>query len=91
MARNADFFDEWLQNIEREDEEEKVQEIKRRSEEIVSCILDPAYRAVDIQIKMDALRDTITAYFPEKSYLYDLIYESRFKRIREQFRGGAQE
>jgi hypothetical protein len=33
-----------------------------------------------------ALRTDVARYFPEKMALYDLIYESRFRRLWNQFR-----
>ena len=32
------------------------------------------------------LRVQVAALFPEKTPLYDMVYESRFRRLRKQFR-----
>jgi hypothetical protein len=40
-----------------------------------------------INIARLALRTDAARYFPEKLHLFDLIYESRFRRLWQQFRG----
>jgi len=41
---------------------------------------------IDIEIEKGKFKELIKEQFPEKAYLYDLIYEPRFKRLQEQFR-----
>jgi hypothetical protein len=41
----------------------------------------------EIDIERLHLRVQAMKLFPEKISLYDLVYESRFRRLREQFRG----
>ena len=40
----------------------------------------------DIDIERLHLRVQVAALFPEKMPLYDMVYESRFRRLRQQFR-----
>ena len=68
-------------------EEEKLAEIKNAQDRIVSLILNEDSQAVDIEIEKTKFRELIRSLFPDKAYLYDLIYEPRFKRLWEQFRG----
>lgn len=75
-----------LKRFEIELEEEKLLMIKRASERIASLILDPEYPKIDIEIEKGKFKGLIKEQFPEKVYLYDLIYEPRFKRLEEQFR-----
>jgi hypothetical protein len=41
----------------------------------------------EIDVERLHLRVQAASLFPEKIQLYDMIYESRFRRLREQFRG----
>lgn len=75
-----------LKQFEIDIEEEKLLMIKRASEKIASFILDPEYPKIDIEIEKKKFKELIKQQFPEKAYLYDLIYEPRFKRLEEQFR-----
>ena len=67
-------------------EEEKLAEIKRAHDKIVFLILNSDYQPVDIEIEKSKFKDLIAELFPEKTHLYELIYEPRFKRLWEQFR-----
>jgi hypothetical protein len=40
----------------------------------------------DIDIERLHLRVQAATLFPEKMPLYDMVYESRFRRLRQQFR-----
>jgi hypothetical protein len=67
-------------------EEEKLSEIKTMQDRIVFLILSTDSEAVDIEIEKAKFRELIQSLFPDKTHLYDLIYEPRFKRLWEQFR-----
>ena len=43
----------------------------------------------EIDVERLHLRVQAASLFPEKIQLYDMIYESRFRRLREQFRARA--
>lgn len=68
-------------------EDRKVREIGRRADRIASLIVGSDYHWIDIEIEKQKLRARILELFPDKVYLYDLIYEPRFRRLKEQFRG----
>ncbi len=70
----------------RRSEDEKVQEIARQADKIAFLIISTDYNLIDIEIEKQKFRKRIGELFPEKKYLYDLIYEPRFKRLAEQFR-----
>jgi hypothetical protein len=42
--------------------------------------------AIDIQIEKNKVRERCLELYPDKEQLYDMIYESRFQRLWEQFR-----
>jgi hypothetical protein len=52
------------------------------------CFLIVATNCPDREIDIEKLHLRVQAMrlFPDKISLYDLIYESRFRRLREQFR-----
>jgi hypothetical protein len=67
-------------------EEQSVREIQRISDRISSLIVASDYPMIDIEIEKLKLRERISELFPDKIGLYELIYESRFRRLEEQFR-----
>jgi hypothetical protein len=55
------------------------------------CVLIVASDCSDREIDIERLHLRVQAatLFPEKMELYDMIYESRFRRLRQQFRERA--
>ncbi len=41
---------------------------------------------IDIEREKQKLKERISELFPDKVDLYDLIYEPRFRRLKDQFR-----
>ena len=70
----------------RRSEDRKVREIRAIADRIASLIVGSDYPMIDIEIERQKLRERISELFPDKIYLYDLIYEPRFRRLTEQFR-----
>lgn len=68
-------------------EDRKVREIGRMADRIASLIVGSDYPMIDIEIEKAKLRERITELFPDRADLYDLIYEPRFRRLKDQFRG----
>ncbi|MBU1862560.1 MAG: hypothetical protein KKH94_02715 [Candidatus Omnitrophica bacterium] len=67
-------------------ENAKISKIKQLSDEIAVLIINTDVEHVDVDIKKEKLKKISNRYFPDKMYLYDLLYESRFKRLWKQFR-----
>ncbi len=67
-------------------EERKVREIRAMADRIASLIVRGDYPMTDIEIENQKLRERISELFPDKIDLYNLIYESRFRRLKDQFR-----
>ncbi len=67
-------------------EDRKIAEIRRMADRISSLIVSSDYPMIDIEIEKQKLQELISELFPDKTGLYDLIYEPRFKRLNEQFR-----
>lgn len=68
-------------------EERKLREIRPLADRIASLIVGSDYMMIDIEIEKQKFREKISELFPDKVDLYDLIYEPRFRRLEEQFRG----
>jgi len=84
--QDISFLENLCHEIEAEEEDEKVQLLSREAERIVSLILHTDYAKVDIEIEKGKLHELCRKMFPDKTYLYDMIYGQRFDRLWEQFR-----
>jgi hypothetical protein len=70
----------------RKQEDMRIMEVKRLADKISFLIVSTDYPDIDIEIEKNNLRELIGRFFPEKTHLFDLIYEPRFRRLKEQFR-----
>jgi hypothetical protein len=68
------------------DPDQDAQELKRAAERICALILIDDYPKIDIEIEKANLKRRVREIFPDKVYLYEMIYESRFRRLWEQWR-----
>lgn len=73
--------------LEELDDREAAAEIRRMADGVCRMILDPSAAEVDIEIAVERVRDRCAALFPGRLGLFEMIYESRFRRLRGQFRG----
>lgn len=80
------FFKEICRKIDVEEEDSRVERISREAEKIVALILHTDYQKVDIDIEKEKLRGLCLKFFPDKDYLYEMIYANRFERLWKQFR-----
>lgn len=83
---SVDSFKNLCRGFDIEEEDEAVERLSREAEKIVTLILHTDYAKVDIEIEKERLRELCRELFPDKEYLYDMIYANRFDRIWEQFR-----
>ena len=72
----------WL----RHEARRKMSLLGKMADIVCRHILSSDYPAIDIEIEKKRLRDQAMELFPEKIQLYDMIYESRFRRLWNQFR-----
>ena len=70
-------------------EDEAVRALQRQADRICEMIVSGDIQAIDIEIQQQALRDAVARAFPDKQALYQLLYESRFRRLWQQFRHGG--
>ena len=69
-------------------EDEAVRTLQRQADRICEMIVSGEMPQIDIEIQQAALREMAARMFPDKHTLYQLIYESRFRRLWQQFRHG---
>ena len=67
-------------------EDEAVRALQRQADRICELIVSGEVAPIDIEIQQAALREAIAQAFPDKQALYQLLYESRFRRLWQQFR-----
>jgi hypothetical protein len=68
------------------EENEKLAAFQRKADRISFLIVASDYERIDVEIEKAELREECARVFPDKLELYDMIYESRFQRLWEQFR-----
>jgi hypothetical protein len=68
------------------EENEKLAAFQRKADKIAFLIVASDYERIDVEIEKAELREECARQFPDKLDLYDMIYESRFHRLWEQFR-----
>ena len=71
------------------DEDERVRTLQQQADRICELIVSGDVPEIDIEIQQATLRDAAARLFPEKHALYHLLYESRFRRLWQQFRQGT--
>src|SRR5258707_1044708 len=85
-AKLLDGVDDFLAYCESEEEREKSNQIQKDAQEICLMILNEEFSYVDIEIAKSHLRSKVEELFPDKVSTYEMIYESRFDRLWDQFR-----
>lgn len=81
-----DILERISKEFEIKEEDDKIQRIARFADRISSLIVASDYPKIDIEIQKRKLKELCKKLFPEKAYLYELLYESRFRRLWKQFR-----
>ncbi len=65
---------------------ERMKELQRMADHVCSLILISDYPEIDIEIEKTKVRERCEELYPDSMDLYEMIYESRFNRLWEQFR-----
>ena len=68
-------------------EERRLAEIARAADQLSYLIVSTDCPRIDVDIQRANLRRRCKALFPDKMDVYEMVYESRFRRLWEQFRG----
>ena len=71
------------------DHRTEMQELQRLADRVCVLILSSDLPAIDIEIEIEKNKDRerCLELFPDQEQLYEMIYESRFQRLWEQFEG----
>jgi hypothetical protein len=65
---------------------QRMRELQRTADRICTLILSSDLPAVDIEIEKNKVRERCLELYPGQEQLYEMIYESRFQRLWDQFR-----
>lgn len=66
--------------------DESVRALQQQADHICEMIVSGDVPQIDIEIRQTRLRDAVARTFPDRHAFYQLIYESRFRRLWQQFR-----
>ena len=67
-------------------EREAARRMSRMADQVCSLILLEDFPRIDIEIEKEKVREECERVFPDRLELYEMVYESRFERLWEQFR-----
>jgi len=65
-------------------------ELQRMADRVCVLILSSDLPAIDIEIEKSKVRERCLELCPDREPLYEMIYESRFQRLWDQFRVGSE-
>lgn len=68
------------------EEERRIGELAREANKLAFLIVATDCPRVDVDIARAALRRRAAVLFPDKMDVFEMVYESRFRRLWEQFR-----
>ena len=63
-----------------------MQKLQRAVSRVCVLILRDDYPAIDVEIAKEQVRNLAEELFPDRMDLYEMVYESRFRRLWEQWR-----
>ena len=66
--------------------DDSIRGLERQADRICDMIISWDIPQLDIEIQQTHLRQAVARRFPEQQTLYQLIFESRFRRLWQQFR-----
>lgn len=69
----------------------RMQRLQRAASRVCTLILREDYPAIDVEIAKEEVRRLAEELFPDRMDLYEMIYESRFRRLWEQWRAPLEE
>jgi len=72
----------------RNDGDDPAETLRRGANRVASMIVTSSCTDLDCALAERELRMECVALLPDRMELFDLVYASRFRRLREQFRGG---
>ncbi len=73
------------------DPRQAMQELQRLADRVCVLILSSDLPAIDIEIEKNKVRERCLEVYPDREQLFEMIYESRFQRLWDQFRQEPEE
>ncbi len=73
------------------DPREAMRDLQRLADRVCVLTLSSDLPAIDIEIEKNKVRERCLDLYPDREELYEMIYESRFQRLWEQFRGETEQ
>ena len=70
---------------------EALREFQRMADRVCTLILSSDLPPIDIEIEKDKVRERCLELYPDREQLYEMVYESRFQRLWDQFRSEREE
>jgi len=70
---------------------QRMEELQRMADRVCVLILSSDLPAIDIEIERSKVRRRCLELYPDREWPFDMIYESRFDRLWEQFRQASAE
>jgi hypothetical protein len=70
----------------RNDPREAMREVQRMADRVCVLILSSDLPSIDIEIEKNKVRERCLDLYPDREQLYEMVYESRFQRLWQQFR-----
>lgn len=68
-----------------------MRELQEMADYVCRLILNTDLPPVDIEIEKNKVRQRCLELYPDKEALYEMVYESRFQRLWDQWRMEAEE
>jgi hypothetical protein len=68
------------------DPREQMREVQRMADRVCTLILSSDLPSIDIEIEKNKVRERCLELYPDREQLYEMVYESRFQRLWDQFR-----
>jgi len=65
----------------------RMDRLQRMADRVAFLIVATDYPDIDVEIEIERLREECSSLFPDRMELFEMIYVSRFNRLKEQFRG----
>jgi len=73
------------------DPRERMRELQRMADRVCVLILSSDLPAIDVEIEKSKVRQRCLDLCPDREQLYEMVYESRFQRLWDQFRAEPEE
>ena len=81
----------WPESTLVSDPREAMRELQCMVDRVSVLILSSDLPAIDIEIEKNKVRERCLELCPDRERLYEMVYESRFRRLWDQFRCAGEE